>query len=183
MQKKRIIMLGGVKHCGKSTLGKLLAELLGASFADTDTLLEKLYFEQSGEKASCREIFRQLGEENFRRLEADAIMGFAASATGKWVAALGGGAVANQFIPWQKLTVLRVMADAPEEVIRERILASGIPPFLGGSIDSFNTAFPQWFATRRNGCIQWAELIFAASPSASPSENAAALAKAITENR
>ena len=135
MQKKRIIMLGGVKHCGKSTLGKLLAELLGASFADTDTLLEKLYFEQSGEKASCREIFRQLGEENFRRLEADAIMGFAASATGKWVAALGGGAVANQFIPWQQLTVLRVMADAPEEVIRERILASGIPPFLGGSID------------------------------------------------
>ena len=39
---KRSIVLAGIKHCGKSTLGALLARRSGAEFLDTDRMLEAL---------------------------------------------------------------------------------------------------------------------------------------------
>ena len=173
-------MLGGVKHCGKTTLGSAAAEIIDASFADTDALLEKLYAESNGEKICCRDIFRTIGEESFRRLEAEAVSTFTNSARGRWIIALGGGAVANKFINWQELPVMRVMADVPEDTVRKRILASGIPPFLGNDIAEFNVAFPEWFAQRRKSCLAWAEMIFTPDPEISPAENARHLAEKLT---
>ncbi len=50
---------------GKSTIGKLTAEKLGARFIDTDSYIEKR------EGMSISEIFEKHGEEYFRRLETD----------------------------------------------------------------------------------------------------------------
>ncbi len=64
------IVLMGIKHCGKSTQGKLLAQKLSEFyrqeilFYDTDTVLEEL----SGKTA--REVFTEQGEETFKALEA-----------------------------------------------------------------------------------------------------------------
>ena len=79
------VVLIGFMGAGKSTVGRLLAPLLGWRFVDADAVLA----EQAG--ASIAELFRRHGEPWFRRQEAAAI----AQALGEehLVLALGGGAV------------------------------------------------------------------------------------------
>ncbi|MDF2606191.1 MAG: shikimate kinase [Bacillales bacterium] len=57
------IILTGFMGCGKTTVGKRLAELLNLEFIDTDTLIIK-----SGSK-SIADIFEEMGEETFRNIE------------------------------------------------------------------------------------------------------------------
>ncbi len=82
------IVLVGMPGCGKSTVGKLLSEQLGKTFADTDALI--------AEKAGCSiaEIFKNKGEEYFRQLETDTIL--TASKQLGLVIATGGGAVLKE---------------------------------------------------------------------------------------
>jgi shikimate kinase / 3-dehydroquinate synthase len=79
-----VIVLVGFMGAGKTTVGHLLAERLGLSFADSDLVIEQ----RSGR--SVRQIFAEDGEPAFRELErrvvADLIDGPDA------VLALGGGA-------------------------------------------------------------------------------------------
>ena len=57
------IVLIGMPGCGKSTIGKLLAEKLGREFVDTDTAIEQAVGK------TIPDIFRQDGEEAFRNAE------------------------------------------------------------------------------------------------------------------
>lgn len=57
------IVLIGMPGCGKSTIGKLLAEKTGKEFIDTDFLIE----EEMG--LSIPQIFEKYGEARFRQLE------------------------------------------------------------------------------------------------------------------
>lgn len=79
------LYLVGPMGAGKSEVGRRLSERLGLPLADTDTLVET----RAG--MSVSEIFRILGEERFREMEAEAIRGLAASEG--HVVACGGGAV------------------------------------------------------------------------------------------
>ena len=56
------VVLTGFMGTGKTTVGRLLAELLGYEFVDTDQLIEQRH-------GSIPEIFRESGEGEFRRLE------------------------------------------------------------------------------------------------------------------
>lgn len=79
------IVLVGMPGCGKSTVGRILAERLNRSFVDLDEVIA----EQAGK--TVPEIFAQHGEVAFRQMEAAA-----ASETGKQkglVIACGGGAI------------------------------------------------------------------------------------------
>ena len=67
---KRSIVLAGIKHCGKSTLGALLARRYHAELTDTDRVLEECFQAENGRKLTTREIFLELGPEAFRRFEA-----------------------------------------------------------------------------------------------------------------
>lgn len=58
------VVLTGFMGTGKSTVGRLLAELLGYEFVDTDTVIE-------GRHGSIPEIFANQGEAAFRALEQD----------------------------------------------------------------------------------------------------------------
>ena len=60
---KKNIVLCGFMGSGKSTIGKLTAEKLGARFIDTDAYIEKR------ENMTISEIFKVHGEEYFRNLE------------------------------------------------------------------------------------------------------------------
>ncbi len=62
-----LIFLTGFMGCGKSTIGKRLAELLGMDFVDTDDLIEQ--------DCRCRikDIFENRGEAYFRRKETEAL--------------------------------------------------------------------------------------------------------------
>ena len=60
------IVLMGIKHCGKSTQGRLLAEKLGVPFFDTDKIIE----DETG--MTAREIYATSGEEAFKKAEVQA---------------------------------------------------------------------------------------------------------------
>ncbi|MBY8817389.1 shikimate kinase [Streptomyces cinereoruber subsp. cinereoruber] len=70
---------------GKSTVGALLAERLGAPYRDTDADIV------AAEGREISDIFVEDGEEHFRALERDAVARAVAEHEG--VLALGGGAV------------------------------------------------------------------------------------------
>lgn len=79
------IVLIGMPGCGKTTVGRILAQRTGRQLVDTDEMIE----EKAG--LSCGEIIRQRGEDAFRSLETDA-MREAGKLTGV-ILATGGGAV------------------------------------------------------------------------------------------
>ena len=125
----KALIFCGIKHCGKSTLGKLAAELLEIPFCDTDELLEKEY------NSSVRELFKALGEEEFRRRESALL---AALPGTEQVISLGGGALLKK----ENAPVIRALGtviwcDVPDEIAFERIKKGGLPPFLAEAPDPF----------------------------------------------
>jgi len=79
------IVLIGFMGAGKSSVGQLVARALGRELVDTDVVIERTA------RMDVAEIFRQEGEDGFRRREA-AVIDRAVSAPGR-VIAVGGGAV------------------------------------------------------------------------------------------
>ena len=79
---ERTIFLVGYMCCGKTTLGRVLAQLLGVDFLDLDDLVE--------ERAQMRitDIFAQQGEAKFRQMEREVLHQVAGTAA---VVACGGG--------------------------------------------------------------------------------------------
>jgi shikimate kinase/3-dehydroquinate synthase len=80
-----VVVLVGAPGAGKTSVGRLLADLLGVDFRDTDADIETI----AGKPIP--EIFLDEGEDHFRALERDAVA--TALATFDGVLALGGGAV------------------------------------------------------------------------------------------
>ncbi len=61
------IYLTGFMGCGKTTFGKKLSEKLGYEFMDLDKVLQFV------ENKTVTQIFNEMGEEYFRKLEADVL--------------------------------------------------------------------------------------------------------------
>lgn len=78
------VFLIGLSGAGKSTAGRLAAQLLGWEFADSDTVIEQ----RAGR--AIPDIFREDGEPAFRALEASVLADLAARE--RIVVATGGGA-------------------------------------------------------------------------------------------
>jgi shikimate kinase len=81
--KRRHLLLIGLPGSGKSTIGKLVADLLKAPLIDVDNLLVR----QMG--MPIAQIFGKVGEPEFRRMERDAVR--AACAADPVVLVPGGG--------------------------------------------------------------------------------------------
>lgn len=84
---KENIVLTGMPGSGKSTIGKLLAESLEKQFIDTDMEIIKKV------NKPIPQIFAELGEEGFRKLENEVIKELASIQNA--VIATGGGAILN----------------------------------------------------------------------------------------
>lgn len=84
MSAARRIFLTGYTGCGKTSLGRKLAQRLGVRFIDTDAAIEER------EQASVSDIFRYQGEEYFRRAERDMLESIAA-AQEDMIVSTGGG--------------------------------------------------------------------------------------------
>ena len=168
------LVLCGIKHCGKSVSGKALAELLAAEFIDSDEELLKLWqkrFPEAGER-SVRDIYRTLGETEFRRLEADTLQEIS-QRPGAQVTALGGGALSNSFVTPEILSGLGsiIWLDVPDEVAWKRVLAGGLPPFLSNAADP-EAEFIRSNAARKAIFQQAAALKISPEVTDSPRDNA-----------
>lgn len=89
----RSIILCGIKHCGKSTQGKRLADALGLDFYDTDDLI----LEQCGMDA--RAIYKSQGKDAFMAAELKAceyLHDTLSGNGGQAVIATGGGICQNE---------------------------------------------------------------------------------------
>ncbi len=86
--KSKIVYLCGFMTSGKSTIGPILANVLGWNFFDLDSVIEKT------EEQSVVEIFKSKGEEYFRDTETKTLIKLSQSE--KTIVSLGGGTVANQ---------------------------------------------------------------------------------------
>jgi len=118
------ILLTGMMGCGKSSVGRVIAQRNGLRFIDTDTEIEA----RAGRRVS--EIFAVEGEPRFRELEREALRALPQSGA---VVALGGGAVVaaeNRAILATKGTL--VWLDASPETLASRTAGDTARPLLAG---------------------------------------------------
>ena len=113
LQKEKII-LTGYRATGKTSTGKILADLLGFDFIDTDQDLEK----RQGE--TIAEMVGRGGWDLFRRKEEDLLVELARSRNK--VIATGGGSVMHE-TAWTKLrkNALAVWLTADVKIICQRL--------------------------------------------------------------
>ncbi len=121
------IYLIGFMGAGKTTVGRLLAELLGWSFVDLDAEIQDL------EGRRVAQIFEELGEPHFRRIESEQLR--EVSGLPNRVVALGGGTYAD---PDNRAYVeehgLSVYLETALESIRDRIDDDGARPLFADSL-------------------------------------------------
>ncbi|XP_050205688.1 shikimate kinase 1, chloroplastic [Mercurialis annua] len=114
----RCLYLVGMMGSGKTTVGKILAQALGYTFCDCDTLIEQ---EVNG--ASVTEIFNLYGEGFFRTKETEAFKKL--SGMHQMVVSTGGGAVIRP-INWEYMQKgISVWLDVPLEALAKRIASVG----------------------------------------------------------
>ncbi len=82
------IIIIGMPGCGKTTIGKKVAEKLGKKFIDTDELLVDIY------KKEISDIFENEGEEKFREYETETLKSIDKNINA--VIATGGGIVVKE---------------------------------------------------------------------------------------
>ena len=81
------ITLIGMPSCGKTTVGKIISQMTGRSFLDTDEIISEKYGDISS-------IFEKYGEDEFRRMETEAVK--ETSKNCGTVISTGGGAILKE---------------------------------------------------------------------------------------
>jgi shikimate kinase len=124
------IYIIGFMGSGKTTIGRMLADEIGWRFADLDDDIELT------QRKTVSEIFSTLGEEEFRRLEHEAILNRVRSIRRgtPTVLALGGGA----FTRTENITLLNengvtIWIDVDLEIARKRVQSSDHRPLARNS--------------------------------------------------
>lgn len=101
-----IVVLAGPPLSGKTTVGSVLADRLGVPFVDIDELVR----DRAG--LSIPEIFDRLGEESFRRMEAELLRETLLAESA--VVAVGGGCLlspTNLELAADRAVVVTLLAD------------------------------------------------------------------------
>lgn len=117
------IVLCGFMGCGKTTIGKMLAERTGKKFMDTDQYIEE------SQKMEIPEIFSRQGEEYFRYLEYRACCDLAKMQN--LVISTGGGALTfKRNADILSKTGEIILLDADLETLWERLKDDTTRPLL-----------------------------------------------------
>jgi shikimate kinase len=119
------IYLIGFMGSGKSTIGRMLAEEIGWRFADLDDDIE------AQQRRTIAQIFEALGEEEFRRIEHDAIARRVLSIRRgtPTVLSLGGGAFTRpENVELLTENGITVWIDTAFAIVRNRVASSNHRP-------------------------------------------------------
>ena len=117
------IVLIGFMGTGKSSVGKILAQRLGYTYVDIDSLIVLK------EKRKIADIFSKQGEEYFRNIEAEIVC--EVSAKDKQVISTGGGVVEKEEnMKFLKKNGVLVCLTATPEIIYERVKQNNSRPLL-----------------------------------------------------
>lgn len=121
---KEPIVLVGLMGCGKSAIGKRLADALSVPFIDSDAYIV------SQEGMSINAIFEQKGEAYFRTLERETLHQLMQDGTAK-IIATGGGAFMNETTRALLLKEsLVIWIKAEFDVLLERVSRKNTRPLL-----------------------------------------------------
>lgn len=179
----KIIYLTGIKHSGKSQIGKCVSSLLNLHqttiFIDTDDLI---LANISPTYASIREFYRLQGKESFMSLEYKVLETYLASnntlktTEDVLIIATGGGSCDNlKLIELMKRTGKIIYLQVEEDALFKRIVVDGIPPFLESNDPK--VTFHKLFAERNAKYSNIADFMLQLSDSNSVKENSAVLAE------
>jgi len=128
------VVLIGMKHCGKSTIGKALAARWDCPFHDVDPMIEATHACDTGEQLSVRKIFERHGDVHFHRTEGHVVCELYLNLDrpeSRAVVALGGRTSLNSTVCGLLRAIGPVVyLQVAPNVIFDRIERSGIPPFL-----------------------------------------------------
>jgi len=124
------IVLFGIKGCGKTTFGRMIAQKLKRAFIDTDQLIEGIYQLSRQKKLTCREIYAEAGPLGFRALEYEVIQSL--QDVQKSVIAVGGGAMLlHENVDALKKNSQIIYLFFEREPLKKRVLAEDpLPAFL-----------------------------------------------------
>ena len=186
------IILMGIKHCGKSTQGRIISKKLSVPFFDTDDVV----FEMTGK--TPRQIYTELGNEGFQEAEEKAcsflLEKINSSAEKNAVIATGGGICGNK----KALDVLKkigtfVFLKTPERIASFRVLReisvaqdgtlSNVPAFIAKknprSVADAKKIFHDFFIERECIYEQLADVVIDMS-SSSKEANAAKIIESVS---
>ena len=139
------LILLGLKHSGKTSIGRLLANNLVLPWSDLDSLIEhwyldqkkinpeSFYLESNADVFFPRQIVSAHGTEFFQYCETQALSHFLETqVSNSWVLSTGGGIMVNPsaMVLLSQDPFLRIYLRAPEQVLFERILKKGLPGYL-----------------------------------------------------
>lgn len=186
------IILMGIKHCGKSTQGRIISKKLSVPFFDTDDVV----FEMTGK--TPRQIYTELGNEGFQEAEEKAcsflLEKINSSAEKNAVIATGGGICGNK----KALDVLKkigtfVFLRTPERIASFRVLREisvaqdgtllNVPAFIAKknprSVADAKKIFHDFFIERECIYEQLADIVIDMS-SSSKEANAAKIIESVS---
>lgn len=159
MQNKRYVLLG-LKHSGKTSLAQGMSRQLGIPWFDLDHCIASSH----PEFPDIRSMYRARGLEWFQEQECIA---YDSISEPHCIIACGGGAMENPSLMEriaahrdESPKTLRIFIDSPEELLFNRIIKHGIPPFL--SADEPREHFRSLYVRRRNKGLEHADVIISA---------------------
>ncbi len=119
------IILIGMMGSGKTTVGRILAQMTGRNFIDTDTLVEK----RTG--MSISDLMALRGEDYFRRIEKDTVLSLEPGQPA--IVSTGGGAVMdNDVFLFLKSIGTTVYLKASSAELYKRTANLDVRPLLRG---------------------------------------------------
>ena len=163
---RKLIVFSGLKHSGKSTLARLVAQRQGMPLLDLDQVIARLAVAAlpelgpSGDHATVvRQLYRGHGKAVFQDFEARAAAEVGNQIGSRsLVLALGGGTMENG-IAMKNLGDLSliIFLDSPCDILFERIMRGGLPAFLDPADPE--GSFRQLFERRRSLALGQADQV------------------------
>ncbi|MCK9548234.1 MAG: shikimate kinase [Sphaerochaeta sp.] len=121
------LYLGGIKHSGKTSIAQRLAVRLTLPSYDLDALI----LNRIAPHHTIRSFYATEGKERFQQMEHSALAALLPTLSRRAIIALGGGACDNEaLMDLVKTSGSLIYLKVDEEILWQRIIAGGTPPFL-----------------------------------------------------